>query len=219
MKKAFAYLRVSGKGQIDGDGFPRQLAAIRAYAKAHDIRIVRVFEEKGVPGKTDLENRPALSELVTALHSNGVRLVLVESLGRLARDLMIQESILHDLKRSGFDLISVQEPDLCSEDPSRKLMRQVMGAFHEYEKTMIVLKLGGARQRAKARHGKCEGRKPFGHFPGEAAALERIQALRKEGLGFDRIAARLNEEGVPSRTGRPWHGFVVNRILTGQKVA
>jgi hypothetical protein len=24
MEKAFAYLRVSGKGQVDGDGFPRQ---------------------------------------------------------------------------------------------------------------------------------------------------------------------------------------------------
>jgi len=62
----------------------------------------------------------------------GVRLVLVESLGRFARDLMIQESILHDLKRNGFELVSVAKPDLCNEDPSRKLMRQIMGAFHEY---------------------------------------------------------------------------------------
>ena len=86
---------------------------------------------------------------------------------------------------------------------------------------MIVLKLAGARARARkrARDGRCEGRKPFGYFLGEAAALKRIQTLRKEGLGFDRIAARLNEEGVPSRTGRLWHGFVINRILTGQKVA
>jgi DNA invertase Pin-like site-specific DNA recombinase len=141
-----------------------------------------VFEEKGVPGKTDLENRPALSELVTALHSNGVKLVLVESLGRLARDLMIQESILHDLKRGGFDLVSVQEPDLCSEDPSRKLMRQVMGAFHEYEKTMIVLKLRGARQRAKARHGKCEGAKPFGYYPGEGCGPGAHPGAQKRGF-------------------------------------
>ena len=46
--KAFAYLRVSGKGQVDGDGFPRQLAAVKAYAAAHGVRIVKVFEEKGV---------------------------------------------------------------------------------------------------------------------------------------------------------------------------
>jgi hypothetical protein len=35
----------------------------------------------------------------------------------------------------------------------------------------------------------------------------------KDGLGFDHIAAQLNAEGVPTRTGKPWHGVVVNRIL------
>src|SRR5438270_4856513 len=94
--------------------------------------------------------------------------ILVESLVRLARDLMIQESILHDLKRHGFQLVSVAEPDLCSDDPSRKLMRQIMGAFHEYEKQMIVVKLRGARQRTKIKNGRCEGRKPYGAHPSEA---------------------------------------------------
>ena len=46
---------------------------------------------------------------------------------RLARDLLIQESIIADLKRNGFEVISVAEPDLCSDDPSRVLMRQVLG--------------------------------------------------------------------------------------------
>ena len=50
MVKVFAYLRVSGKGQVDGDGFPRQLAAIKAHAKANDMRIVQVFREEGVTG-------------------------------------------------------------------------------------------------------------------------------------------------------------------------
>ena len=34
--KAFAYLRVSGKGQVEGDGFTRQLEAIRKYATEND---------------------------------------------------------------------------------------------------------------------------------------------------------------------------------------
>jgi hypothetical protein len=41
----------------------------------------------------------------------------------------------------------------------------------------------------RAREGRCEGRKPYGYYEGEAATLERLKALRAEGLGFDRIAA------------------------------
>ena len=32
----------------------------------------------------------------------------------------------------------------------------------------------------------------------------------------DKIAAQLNSEGVLTRTGKRWHGVVVNRILTGE---
>ena len=70
--KAFAYLRVSGKGQVKGDGFTRQLKAIREYAKAHGIRIVKVFREEAVSGSADFEDRPALTEMSESLHGNGV---------------------------------------------------------------------------------------------------------------------------------------------------
>ena len=190
------------------------MGEIKRYAAAHGIKIVRVYRDEGVSGTKDLENRPAFVEMMTALHSNGTNLVLVEKLDRLARDLMVQETIIGDLRKNGFELVSVMEPDLLQDDPSRKLMRQIFGAIAEYEKTMIVLKLRGARVRARANHGRCEGRKPFGHFEDEIETLARIKALRAEGMGFDRIARRLNEEQVSTRTGKPWHGLVVNRILT-----
>jgi hypothetical protein len=47
--------------------------------------------------------------------------------------------------------------------------------------------------------------------------MERMKKLRAEGLGFDKIAERLNTEGVPTRTGKRWHGVVINRILTGAR--
>ncbi|HEY9139664.1 MAG TPA: recombinase family protein [Bryobacteraceae bacterium] len=220
MNKAFAYLRVSGKSQIEGDGFERQERAICAYAKAHGVKIVEVFKELGVSGTKDIANRPAFVAMMGALHSDGVKLVLVESLGRLARDLMVQESILHDLKRHHFELISVAEPDLCSDDPSRKLMRQVMGAFHEYEKAMIVIKLRGARQRIKLKRGSCEGRKPFGAHSSEQAIIDRARALRATGAGWDAIAATFNTEGVPTRTaGRRWFGSTVAKIMRRLEVA
>jgi DNA invertase Pin-like site-specific DNA recombinase len=170
-----------------------------------------------VSGTKESVDRPAWSELMTALHANGAQVVIIEKLDRLARDLMVQETIIADLRKHGFELVSVAEPDLMANDPTRILVRQMMGAVAQYEKSQIVLKLRGARMRKRARESRCEGRKPYGYYGGEAEALERLKSLRAEGLGFDRIAARLNDEHIPTRTGRPWHGVVVNRILTGKR--
>jgi DNA invertase Pin-like site-specific DNA recombinase len=213
MKKAFAYLRVSGKGQVNGDGFPRQFEAVKRYAAAHGCEIVDVYREKGVSGTKELENRPALQDLLTALYSNGVRTVIIERLDRLARDLMVQETIIADLRKHGVELISVCEPDLSSDDPSRKLMRQIFGAIAEYDKAMIVLKLKVARQRLRALTGRCEGRKPYGERTGEQEIIGRIIKLRGEGLGMDRIAERLNAEGVKPRTGVKWYPMSISRVL------
>jgi DNA invertase Pin-like site-specific DNA recombinase len=211
--KAYAYLRVSGKGQLDGDGFPRQLAAVKGYAKTHGIKIVGTFEEQGVSGRTELENRPALLALLEALASDGVKLVLIERLDRLARDLMVQETIIGDLRKRGFQLVSVAEPDLLEDDPSRRLMRQIFGAIAEYDRAMIVAKLRAARERVKAKTGRCEGRKPFGFYEDEKPALARMEQLRAEGIGYDRIAATLNDEGFKPRNGATFWGKTCNIIL------
>jgi DNA invertase Pin-like site-specific DNA recombinase len=214
MTKAYGYLRVSGRGQIKGDGFARQRLAIKAYGAKHDYRLLRFFEEKGVSGAKDLDDRPALSELMLAMRANGVKVVLVEALHRLARDLMIQESILADFRRNGFDIVSVAEPDLCCDDPSRILMRQMLGAFAQYEKSMIVLKLRVARQRQKAREGRCEGAKPYGHYDGEQKVLDRLKASHAAGESFLSIAVGLNTEGIKPRRGSKWHAWSVNKILS-----
>jgi DNA invertase Pin-like site-specific DNA recombinase len=212
---AFAYLRVSGKGQIQGDGFTRQLEAINRYAKANNIQIVRVFREMGVTGTKDAEDRAAFMEMLTALHANGTKLILIEKLDRLARDLMIQESIIADLRANEFQLISVAEPDLLLEDAGRTMLRQFVGAIAQYDKTSIVVKLRGARQRMKAATGRCEGRKPYGTRDGEGAVIERMRELRASGMAFQRIAAVLNADGIPTRTvGKRWRGCTVIGILS-----
>lgn len=213
MNTVFAYLRVSSQGQLEGDGFTRQLTAIRKFAASNDMRIARVFREEGVSGTKDLENRPALQELMAALQSDSTKTVLIEKLDRLARDLMIQESIVADARRKGCQIVSVTEPDMCSEDPSRTLIRQILGAFAEYERKMIVAKLRGARQRIRTKLGRCEGRKPFGSRDGELAVIERMRQLRQNGLAVDTIADTLNKEKLAPRSGKQWYSMSVYRVL------
>src|SRR4029434_5958229 len=106
-----------------------------------------------------------------------------------------------ELQRDGFTLVSVQEPDLMASDPSRIAFRQVMGVFAQYEKSQIVLKLRGARNRTRAATGRCEGRKPYGTREGEQAVIARMRELRAAGQGFDKIATTLNNEGIKPRVG------------------
>jgi hypothetical protein len=48
----------------------------------------------------------------------------------------------------------------------------------------------------------------------EETVIQRMNELRAQGLGFDRIAATLNEERIPTRTpGKRWYGFAVNQII------
>ena len=213
-RRAFGYCRVSSVGQSgeDRDGVVRQETAIKKWATANNVRIIKWFRDS-VSGTKDLENRPALQALMTALHSNGTRLVLIEKLDRLARDLMIQESIIADMQRNQFEIVSVAEPDLCSSDPTRVLLRQMMGAFSEYERKMIVLKLRGARQRAKAnRKDYKEGRKPYGERLGENEVIERIKSLRAAGHTLAKITEILNREEIPARDGM-WYPTSISNVL------
>lgn len=210
MIPAFGYVRVSGAGQMDGDGPERQELAIRRYAAQHGYRIVAMYTEAGVCGAKGEDDRPAFCEM---LRDTRAKAIIFESLDRLARDLMTSETLIGTMRRRGFDVLSDRDPDLCSDDPTRILIRHVLSAIAEWDRRVTVAKLRGARQRMKARDGRCEGRKPFGHYEGEGLVLGRIRALRDSGLGYDRIAHELNCDGVQPRYGKQWHGATVNRIL------
>ena len=109
-------------------------------------------------------------------------------------------------------------PSTCQIPGAGSPESQLMGAVAQYEKAIIVIKLRGARERTKARTGRCEGRKPFGYYAGEKATLERMAALRASGLEFfDRLAAKLDSEGFRTRKGTAWQGKSINRILARQK--
>ena len=219
--KAVSYLRCSGLGQVDGDTWDRQTAAITKYAKHHGLEVVDEFRDAGVSGTKDLDNRPGLAALLDRVESNGVKIVLVENATRLARDLMVGEVILQQLTSAGCKVIATDSgTDLSadSDDPTRRLIRQVLGAVAEFDRRVTVMKLRAARERRRARGERCEGRKPFGTLPGEAETLARIRELRRKPphghrRSLQQVCDALNAEGRPSRTGKPWTKGVVNRIL------
>jgi len=219
-EKAVSYLRVSGKGQVDGDGFPRQRETIERYARGAGFELVGEYRDEGVSGAKDLDDREGLSELLARIRSNGVRVVLVERADRLARDLIVGELILNQLRGLGVKVIAADsgtELTAGDDDPTRTLIRQVLGAVAQFEKAVIVSKLKAARTRKRRTTGRCEGRKPYGTRAGEADVVALIYRMRRkprggERLSFASIAARLNAEGHPTRTGKSWAAETVRQI-------
>ncbi len=213
--QAVSYLRVSSVGQVSGDGFPRQREAIQTYAERSGIQIVGEFRDEGVSGTTEHADREGFTALLERIAGNCVRLVLVERSDRLARDLLVQETLLNSLMKLGVRVIDASSGlDLTDEsDPSRRLIRQVLGAVAEHDKACLVAKLRKARERKRSTEGRCEGRKPFGSRVGEDRGLERIRQLKEQGCSLRVIAATLNAEGIPSRGGKAWSFGTVARLV------
>jgi hypothetical protein len=51
---------------------------------AHDMRLVQEFREEGISGTKESTDRPAWTQMITALYSNGVRTIVIEKPDRLA---------------------------------------------------------------------------------------------------------------------------------------
>ena len=223
--KAFSYLRVSGKGQVLGDGFPRQREAIEKYAKANVIAIEEEFRDEGISGTTELADRDGLARLIERIASNGVRTVLVERSDRIARDLLVGEVILGQFRDLGVTVIEAASGNVLTSDDgdaTKVLIRQILGAVAQFDKSVVVSKLRAARDRQRRNHGRCEGRKPYGDRPGEQDVFDRIIAQRKSRKGqrrlsFRKIAETLNTEGVLARSGKPWNGTTSRNMVTRRK--
>ena len=85
---AIAYLRTSSAANVgsDKDSDKRQRAAIASFAKAHGYRIVDEFYDAAVSGADPVAKRPGFKAMLDRIAGNGVRVILVESPDRFARD-------------------------------------------------------------------------------------------------------------------------------------
>lgn len=228
--RVVAYLRVSTDGQVDGYGLDAQEAAVRGFCEDIGLTISAVFREEGVSGKRELNERLQLLALNDYAEEHGITIVVIPALDRLARDLMLQESILREWEKRGWNVLSVKEPGLTGDDATRRFVRQVFGAVSELEHAMTVARTRSGRI-ARARSGQpSSGAVPLGYAVGYhdgkkirridapgAAVVRKIFDLRADGLSLQAIADVLNAEGVkPPGRSKQWWKTTVGAILRNQ---
>lgn len=199
--EAVAYIRTSSAANvgIDKDSDKRQRAAILAFAKREGFAMVGEFTDAAVKGTDPIEARPGFSALLDRIEGNGVRTVIIEDASRFARELITQELGLVVLINRGVKVFTASGDELTDDsDPSRTMMRQIAGAFHQYEKARLVAKLKAARDRKRKEGHKVEGRKSLAETAPEAVAMARQLSEQRPRLSLRQISAALAEAGYTS---------------------
>jgi DNA invertase Pin-like site-specific DNA recombinase len=216
--KAVAYMRTSSATNVgaDKDSENRQRAAIDVYAKraGYEIADRDWFYDPAVSGVDPIETRPGFSALLDRIEGNGVRTVLVEDATRFARDLVAQELGILLLIQRGVRVITANGDDLTdTSDPSRVLMRQIAGAFAQYEKARLVARL----RRAREVKGKLGGRKSLAETKPEVVELaQRLHTTRSgKQRSLREISAELSGRGFVADSGKPYEATQIRRMLAG----
>jgi DNA invertase Pin-like site-specific DNA recombinase len=211
---AIAYLRTSSAANVgnDKDSDKRQRAAIAAFAKAHGYRLVDEFYDAAVSGADPVTERPGFKTMLDRIAGNGVRVILVESPDRFARDLAVQLTG-HDYLRSlGVELVPTSAPDFFTTDtPTAVLIRQVLGAVSQFEKASLVAKLRAARERKKAAGGRGSGRFAYAQKVPEVVAL--VRELHGERQSLRQISKTLASQGHLTGGGKPYTATAVQKML------
>ncbi len=228
MIAAYAYTRVSGRGQLEGSGLERQHEEIEKFAKTSGYVIRQTFQEEGISGTTTETERPAFKQMVFSILRNGVNHIIVESLDRLARDLQVQLQLCTYIASKEITLICAGTGENITQailnDPMRKALVQIQGVFAELDKSLVVRKLKNGRIKARqdsetrtlSGKKKCEGRKSLRET--EPELLERARQLyRKPRKGRRRTLAEVGrilfEEGFSTAKGKAYAPAQIKRIL------
>lgn len=197
------YIRVSTSKQ---DVSPEvQQAALEAEAVRHGWKLT-IYRENAASAKS-LKNRPVLAEALAELKAGRFDALAVSKLDRLSRSVADFAAMLETASRQRWALICL-DLGIDTSTITGAAMAQVTCTFAEMERKKIGERTSAAMQQ-KAAAGKHMGRRSML----STAAVERILVARKSGLSLAGIAAALNNDGVPTATGKTWHASTVRQVL------
>ena len=186
-KRAAIYGRVSTDGQTTDN----QIVALREVAARRGWDIAEVYIDNGISGAKGRDKRPGFDRMLKDASRRRFDVEMSWAIDRMGRSLRDLIEVIEHLEVTGVDLYLDQQ-NIDTTTPAGKLLFQVTGAFAEFERSMIRLRVNAGLARARSQ-GKRLGR------PRVSATTEQaIRAALTDGIkGMLKIAA---EHGVGSGT-------------------
>jgi len=224
------YTRISTDEVNQPYSLGAQAERLAAYIASQDgWEHVQSYSDQASGAKLE---RPGLRRALADAELARFDVLLVYRVDRLCRSVGLLAELLSRLDAAGVGFRSATEP-FETTTPSGRMMMQMLGVFAEFERASIIERvvMGMGRKAAEGRW--VGGTQPFGYRrapeggrlviePTEAALVPLIfDHYVNELHGSREIAARLNEGGHRTRSGRPfsWKSVLTilkNRVYLGE---
>jgi site-specific DNA recombinase len=214
--KAVIYARYSTDLQSEAS-IEDQLRQCRRLAESSGLSVVGVYEDRAISAGT--AQRPGYQSMLDAGRSRGYDVIIVEDVSRLWRSNAEFGPRSAELADLGVHLVTC-----CGDDTRRDgwgLMLVIKQAMAEQMRRETSYRTRRGLE-GLALAGKSTGGRVYGYSGGqidpvEAARVRQMFELAGAGMSQEKIAAKLNAEGVPTARGSQWRQSTVSGILRNQR--
>ena len=260
--RAVAYIRQSKRREDDSRTSPEaQRAKCEALIAAKGWHHAGTFADIGVSGWDPEVIRPEFEAMMEAARNGEIDAVVVFMLSRLTRRGALEAMrIQEELSKHGVLLVSVEEPYLDTSTPMGVAIFGLIAALAQQESDMKSAYVTATKETLRKAGSHVSGMAPYGFTTEritrdglsvvqlvpdgvEAPVVRRMVDDAMNGTSASAIAAKLTEEGVPTKTDRlgdagkarlkarhargtskplertPWHSTTVFRILRDPRLA
>lgn len=237
MPRVVAYLRVStDRQERRGSSLSSQERACRLYCELKGLDLVEVIRER-VSGRKETLERPGLLRALDALDTGKADGLVVWALDRFARNVHSATELIHKYFGEGRDFqLHVTTEEIDTRTAAGRLTLHVKLAVAQYEAEKTAERIRTVKRFLKDEGYYAGGEVPYGYRvskrirnphgksyrklepdPHESRVMELVRIFRRKGLSLREVASALDNEGLTTRTGRPWHPEQVRRILATKK--
>lgn len=228
LRKSRADLEAEARGA--GDTLARHERILLDLAKSRSLPIGAIYRE--LASGERISTRPVIQQLLAEVEAGRWLGVLVSETSRLARGDTIDQGVVAQAFKYSHTLIVTPQKDF---DPSDEMDEEwfEMGLFMSRQEYRMIRRRQLAGMQAAKREGRYLGNKPpYGYeriklsrgwslrpIPEQAKVVQMIFDLYLSGLGYSRIADRLNALHIPAPKNAQWRAYSIPGILSNPHYA
>ena len=217
-KRVAAYARVSSGKDAMLHSLSAQVSYYSDYIQNNGWEYAGVYADEAITGTKD--KREGFQKLLAECRNGNVDMVITKSISRFARNTVTLLTTVRELKELGVD-VYFEEQNIHTTSADGELMLTILASYAQ-EESLSVSENMKWRIKKNFEDGKpwsglvlgyrCENGQ-YVVVPEEAEVVRRIYREYLEGLGATAIMKGLNDDGIRTRTGKPWRIGGVLKVL------